>query len=59
MNRERAPEIWWSRQWGLIWSDDGHVYRRVEDGREVEFLHLPRHAVALHYGAPVCGCEVA
>lgn len=45
MNREQAPEIWWSPMWGLMWSDDGErSYRRVEDGRVVEFLHMPAHA---------------
>jgi hypothetical protein len=44
-NRDRAPDVWWSFELGLIWSDDaGRTYQRVEDGRVVEFFHLPWHA---------------
>lgn len=55
MNRERAPETWWSPEWGLIWSDDDYVYRRAEGERVVEFLHLPRHAHPMEFLCTECG----
>lgn len=49
-NREQAPDVWWSPELGLIWSDDGgRTYGRLEDGREVEFFHLPSHAYSLDF----------
>lgn len=46
-SREQAPDVWWSPELGLIWSDTGgRSYQRVEAGRVMEFFHLPAHAVA-------------
>lgn len=47
MSRQQAPEVWWSPELGLIWSENGgRSYQRAEDGRVVEFFHLPAHAEA-------------
>lgn len=55
MNREQAPDIWWSPEWGLIWSDDGQrTYHRTEGDRLVEFFRLPSHALYLAYGSCEC-----
>ena len=57
VDRERAPDTWWSAQLGLIWSEDeGKTFRRVEDGRVVEFFHLPAHAHVLVDLSTGCCC---
>jgi hypothetical protein len=53
-SREQSPDIWWSPEWGVIWSD-GRVYFRADGDRVAEFFHLPSHAIAIH-DLPGCCC---